>query len=669
MSDLWLEEVEGSQALEWVKTVNQTTQQRFENNPDYQSMKAEALELLNDAERIPGVILYDDFAYNLWTDDTNKRGLWRRQSIEDYLNKAENWEILLDVDALAAEEQASWVFHGPTFGPHGTERCLISLSPGGKDASERREFCLKTKTFVADGFTVPESKTTVTWQDLDTLIIGTTLTPDEQTDSSYACTIKRWQRGTQLADAPIIQTTVKTNMSLNAGTLEHGDQRFNFITEAIDFYHFNFYLNRDGQFQRINLPEKATLSGLFQNRLLFQIKAPLELTNETIASGSLLSLAVDDAFAENPSYDVIFANQHTQILESLAITNDFLYIHFLQDVCSRLSQFSLDAAQTWQNQPIELPSPHGTVTLGATEKRQNLALFYYEDYLSPTALLALAGTQPPRQIYSLTPKFDPTAYQVTQHFATSNDGTQIPYFMIASKDLELNGQNTTLQYGYGGFEITLQPRYAALMERLWLKKNTVYVLANIRGGGEYGPDWHQSVLKTNRLKAYQDFAAVSQDLFNRQVTCKEKLGIMGGSNGGLLMGTMATRYPKLYSAVVCQVPLLDMIRYHKLLAGASWMAEYGNPEVQPEYDYLMQYSPYQNVHAEQNYPPVIFMTSTRDDRVHPGHARRMFHKMQDLGYDVDYYENLEGGHGGAADSEQRAHWQALQYSWLLEKIR
>ncbi|WP_236551349.1 prolyl oligopeptidase family serine peptidase [Billgrantia tianxiuensis] len=310
----------------------------------------------------------------------------------------------------------------------------------------------------------------------------------------------------------------------------------------------------------------------------------------------------------------------------------------------------------------------GSVSVSAVDDEESDEVFVIvSDYLTPTTLLHGRVGEALETLKQAPALFDAEGLEVTQHFATSRDGTPIPYFQVAERDLEPSGDHPTLLYGYGGFEVPLLPGYSPGVGRAWLSQGGVYVVANIRGGGEYGPRWHQAALREKRHKAFEDFAAVAEHLIERGVTSPQRLGIQGGSNGGLLVGNMLTRYPQLLGAVVCQVPLLDMRRYHLLLAGASWMAEYGDPE-SDDWSFLSDFSPYHNLDPEAQYPPILLMTSTRDDRVHPGHARKMMARMVEQGHRALYYENVEGGHGGAADNRQRAHMQALAFTFLSQTL-
>jgi prolyl oligopeptidase len=443
-----------------------------------------------------------------------------------------------------------------------------------------------------------------------------------------------------------------------------------FVSRTLAFYNDELYLiGEGGQLTKIDAPNSANKS-VHKDWLLLELREPLTAGESTFAAGSLLAAKLDAYLAGERSFTVLFQPTDTTSLAGYSFTANHLVLNVLEDVKNRLSVLTpaAEAGQPWASQPLPGAPAFGTVSVSAyDEEKSDLVWMTSTDYLTPTTLYLGELLGEKSKLKEMPSFFDKEGLEITQGFATSDDGTRVPYFMVARKGIERNGRNPTLLYGYGGFEVSLTPGYSGAVGRAWLQDGGVYVVANIRGGGEYGPRWHQAALKANRNKAYEDFAAVARELIAQNITAPAHLGMQGGSNGGLLMGNMTVMYPDLFGAVVCQVPLLDMKRYHLLLAGASWMAEYGNPDT-ADWEFLQKYSPYQNVKADAKYPPVLFTTSTRDDRVHPGHARKMFARMQEQGHSVAYYENIEGGHGGAADNGQRAYMQAIAYSFLRQHL-
>ena len=665
---LWLEDVTGEKALDWVKQRNATTQAKFESSPEFTKLRDDLLEILNSKERIPFVTKYGDHYYNFWRDEKNERGLWRRTTLEEYRKPQPKWETVLDLDAVAANEKENWVWSGAQLLRPGYKLALVSLSRGGADATVTREFDMETKQFVKDGFYRAEAKGSLGWIDENNVFISTDFGTGSMTTSGYPRLAKRWKRGTPVEHAEMIYEGVETDMSVSAVHDDTPGFERNFVSRNLAFYNDELYwLNEQSKLIKIDAPNSANKS-VIREYLLLELRDPWEIDGAKFAAGSLLVTKFDDFIAGKRQFDVAFAPADNTSLASYGATKDHLYINVLEDVKNRI--YVLTALATgWKREPLTGAPQFGTIGVSAVDSDESNDYFLtVTDYITPTTLMLGSIGKNPEKLKQLPAYFDASNLEITQNFATSDDGTKVPYFMVATKGLKLDGNNPTLLYGYGGFEISLTPSYSGSVGRAWTSQGGVYVVANIRGGGEYGPRWHQAALKANRLRAYEDFAAVAQDLVRRGVTKPEKLGIQGGSNGGLLVGNMVTLYPTLFSAAVCQVPLLDMKRFHLLLAGASWMAEYGNPDKDGEWDFIQTYSPYQNVQENTKYPTVLFTTSTRDDRVHPGHARKMMARMEAQGHQVLYYENIEGGHGGSANNKQAAYMQALAYSFLRTQL-
>ncbi|MDE0936208.1 MAG: prolyl oligopeptidase family serine peptidase [Mariniblastus sp.] len=665
---LWLEDVTGTRSLDWVRQKNETTQSHFEASADFKNLEGDLLKILDSDERIPFVSKAGSFYYNFWRDKDHERGIWRRTTLKEYRKADPKWETILDLDELADQENENWVWDGASILRPGYARALIGLSRGGADASVTREFDMSRREFLKDGFNRTEAKGNISWIDQDSVFIYTDFGEGTMTSSGYPRIAKLWRRGQPLNEAEVVYEGTVDDMYIGAMHDDTPGFERNFVQRTLAFYNDELYLRSDdGQLKKVDAPNSAN-KNVSKDYLFLELREAWNVGGVDYQAGSLLVTKFDDFMAGKKSFEIVFEPTENSSLASYTLTRNHLILNVLEDVKNRI--YVMTATDSgWQKQPLTGAPEIGTVGLRAVDADESDAYWMTSSgYLTPTTLYYGEIGEIPEQLKQLTPLYQADGLKVSQHFATSKDGTQVPYFMVSKEDLALDGDNPTLLYGYGGFEISLTPGYQASVGRAWTSQGGVYVVANIRGGGEYGPRWHQAALKQNRLKAYEDFAAVAEDLVKRKVTCKDRLGIQGGSNGGLLVGNMVALYPDLFSAAVCQVPLLDMKRYHLLLAGASWMAEYGNPDAPGEWDFIKTFSPYQNIEPDVEYPAVLFTTSTRDDRVHPGHARKMMAKMYDQGHDVTYYENIEGGHGGAANNKQRAYMQALAYSYLKERL-
>jgi prolyl oligopeptidase len=670
---IWLEDVQGDQPLAWVRERNAQSQGLLTAQPTYQPLRDRLLAILNARDRIPYVRRNGRWLYNLWQDDVNKRGLWRRTTLDEYRKPQPAWETVLDIDALGRAENTNWVFGGAScYGPE-YRRCLLQLSRGGADATVVREFDTVTKQFVAGGFEVPEAKTDIEWADADTVYVGTDFGPGSLTTSGYPRVIKRWRRGTPLDQAEtVFQGQAEDVSAWVAVDRTPGFERV-WFGRSLDFYRSEVQILQGATLQPVAKPQDASLS-FHREWALLELRSDLVAGDQRFPSGSLLITRADELLRGQPRYTALFTPSATVSLSGFGWTRSRLLLNLSDNVVSRIEELELRNG-TWVRRNVQAPTPG---TLGITPLHSPLLaddplgenyLINYADFLTPDSLmLGRTGTDERELLKQRPRQFDSAGMRAEQRFARSADGTRVPYFVVrpaAAKDGE---RRPTLLYGYGGFEVSMQPWYSAGFGTAWLQRGGVLVVANLRGGGEFGPAWHQAAVKANKQKSYDDYIAVAQDLVASGVTTPRQLGIMGGSNGGLLVGATFTQRPDLFGAVVCQVPLLDMQRYHKLLAGASWMAEYGDPDKPEEWAWISKYSPYQAVRAGVKYPKVLFTTSTRDDRVHPAHARKMVARMQAQGHDVLYFENIEGGHGGAADNEQRAHLQALEYTFLWQQL-
>ena len=680
---LWLEDVLGERALAWVRERNAQSQSVLQACPEYEPIRAGLLDMMNAKERIPQVSRRGDFFYNLWQDESHPRGLWRRTSFDQYRQPEPAWETVLDLDALGAVEGENWVWGGAVGLPPAHARCLISLSRGGADAAVVREFDTVAKVFVDGGFSLSEAKSDVEWIDADTLYVGTDVGPGSMTSSGYPRTVRRWVRGTLLAAAPTVFEVLPGDMSAHVSVdATPGHERTLFV-RVIDFYEREYFMLDGAEQRRLDLPGDSSIAfwnsaGAPDDTLLIELRSDWSVGGQTLPSGALLAADAGAYLAGERRFDVLFTPTATRSLAGYTTTREHVIVNVLDNVASRLEEWRR-CAGGFAKRDIAAPFP-GTLSAGglhdtmrADDPLAEHYLLSYSDFLTPDTLwLARTGTDAREALKSLPARFDASGMRAEQFFATSADGTQVPYFVVWPSGVNgawpADGSTPTLLYGYGGFEISMQPSYRAGYGGGWLARGGVLVIANIRGGGEYGPAWHQAALKTHKQRSYDDFIAVAEDLIARRIASPKHLGIEGGSNGGLLVGATFTQRPELFNAVVCSVPLLDMRRYHQLLAGASWMAEYGNPDDPADWAFISKYSPYQNVRSGVTYPEVLFTTSTRDDRVHPGHARKMAARMLAQGHPVLYYENIEGGHGGAADNAQRAHVQALEMSYLWRRL-
>ncbi len=665
---LWLEDVTADKSLDWVKAQNAQSTAELRARPEYEPIRQQLLKILDSKERIPGVAKHGAWYYNFWRDEKNPRGIWRRTSLEEYKKPAPAWELVIDLDQLGTTEKENWVWKGYSVLYPSNDRCLVQLSRGGADAVVVREFDLVKKEFVADGFFIKEAKTTANWKDRDNLYVGTDFGPGSLTSSGYPRIVKRWSRGTPLTNAVQVFEGKPGDVSVHASVEHDHGIVYERIDRSPSFFTSEEFVLRDGNWVRIEKPDDATV-GTFGKQIIIRLRSDWTVGGKTYPSGGVFSCDFEAFLKGERKFAVLFEPGPRKSLAGMSETKNYIILNELEDVKNRLYVLELKDG-TWSRTPLDAPR-FGSISASAIDSHESDDYFLsVTDFLTPTSLyLAKVGVDGREKIKSLPSMFNADGLEISQQEAISKDGTKIPYFMVSRKGMKLDGTNPTLLYGYGGFEISMLPNYNAGVGGSWLERGGVYALANIRGGGEFGPKWHEAARKENRQRAYDDFIAVGENLVARKVTSPRHLGIQGGSNGGLLMGVMLTERPDLFHAVVCQVPLLDMRRFNKLLAGASWMAEYGNPDKIEQWEYIKKYSPYQNLKPGVKYPRVLFTTSTRDDRVHPGHARKMVARMKEQGHDVLYYENIEGGHGGSANNKQSAEMSALAYTFLLNELK
>ncbi len=694
---LWLEEVEGQEALAWVRAHNDKTLPELQKDPRYAGLEADLRKVLLAKDRIPTPGIRGGWVYNFWQDPDHVRGIWRRTSLQEYRKVEPQWDVILDIDALGKKENESWVWKDLDCLAPKYERCLITLSRGGKDASVVREFDLSKRDFVTDGFTLPEAKSSVGWKDENTIWVGTDFGQGSLTHSGYPRLVKLWKRGTPLSQAQLIFEGSAEDVSATGMTIFSPEGVTHGIVRSPSFFESEQWIWTEGasgpELRKVPFPKDADFKGVFKGQLMALLRTDWGQGKRVFKSGTLVSLPVDEVarsgerleigkqpptpvqnIAPPASLQTIYAPDSRSTLEGISRTRSHLYLQVLQNVNGRILEVSHKGAKGWGSRKLPLPDL-GSASVAAADPYEGFIIAHYESFAVPTTLYlshakkgsdSIAKFEP---IKRLPDRFDASGMQVSQRESKSADGTRVPYFLIHKKGLKLDGSNPTLLYGYGGFEISLSPTYQSTKGKVWLERGGVYALANIRGGGEFGPKWHQAALLKNRQRAFDDFISVAEDLISSRITSPKHLGIMGGSNGGLLMGVMLTQRPDLFGAVVCQVPLLDMLRYHKLLAGASWVGEYGNPEDPEMAPIIAKYSPYQNVKAGAGYPRAFFVTSTKDDRVHPGHARKMVARLEEMGHSVLYYENIEGGHSAAADLEQQVKRTALEFTYLDRQLR
>jgi len=649
----WLEQVDSKESLDWVQAQNNVTQSHFVKSEKLASLEAEALKIMDNKDRIPMIQIQGKYVYNFWTDNKNPRGLYRRTSFESYKTSKPNWEIVLDVDKLNKVENKSWVYRGCAFYKPDSKTCLMFLSDAGRDASEMREFDLTTKKFVQDGFFLPIGKNRVAWVDENTLLVAVDSDPATVSSSGYPLHVQYWKRNTDLKAAPVIFKAQPTDMTVGFYSKCRPEGCTVIIERVINFFQVeSYFFNGPDQLSKLDLPMVYQIEGVWKNEFYISLLKDLNLPGQSYPAGSVLKAPI----GQWTNLTSVFAPTPKNSFQSIAFSRDHLFLSVLENVVPKVYRDGFVA-------PIK---DIGNTTLAEVDENSNQTLLMFESPLTPPTLLEWKKNQL-ITLKKMPSLFDSSRLKVEQLEATSKDGTTVPYFLIRS--IYSRGPGPTIISAYGGFQVPMVPSYESIRGKLWLENGGQYVLANIRGGGEFGPRWHEAALKNKRQNAFDDLFAVTEDLFEKGLTTSSRTGFVGGSNGGLLAGVAYTQRPDLFKAIISQVPLLDMKRYHKLLAGASWTAEYGNPDDPKDWDYISKYSPYQNIKSETQYPSMFLMTSTRDDRVHPGHARKFAAKLQEKKIPFHYFENTEGGHGAAADLKQRARYVALQYAYFLEQLQ
>lgn len=670
---LWLEDVLGDRALGWVREQNATSRARLTAWPGFESTRDRIRAVLDSKDKIPGISRAGEWFLNYWQDAEHPRGILRRTTLAEYRKADPAWEVIFDLDQLARDEGENWVlksfdWHAPAY-----RRALVSLSRGGADAVVVREWDLDARSFVVGGFSLPEAKTNIGWLDADTLLVGTDFGPGSMTESGYPRIAKIWRRGQPLEDASVLFEGRPADIQVIGFHDNTPGYERTWVVRYTDFFNTDSWFVEEGKLRPVERPSDASI-GFWRDWAIVHLKSDWTVGGRTWPAGSALICGVDAYLRGERNFQAIFTPTPTRTLAGGASTATRMLQIVQDNVSHRLECWDLKGSN-WVRRDVPAPA-HGVLGVGGLHDphvpNDPLAEMYFETstgFLTPGSLrLRDAATDSSEEVKSRPHFFDSSRYVAEQRFATSRDGTKVPYFIVHYKDMTLDGSNPTLLYGYGGYEISMTPQYSAAVGIGWLEKGGVYVMSNIRGGGEFGPTWHKAAQRENRQRSFDDFIGVAEHLIATGVTSPRHLGIQGGSNGGLLVSAVMVQRPDLFNAVLCQVPLTDMKRFHLMLAGASWVAEFGNPEEPADWQFLEKYSPYHNVRADRSYPVPYFFTSTRDDRVHPAHARKMAARMIEQGHEVIYYENIEGGHGGAADNAQRADIVALEYAYLWQRL-
>jgi prolyl oligopeptidase len=666
---IWLEEAYDEAALTWVENENERTLAHFTADPRFDKLQADALTILDSEDRIPFVSIRPDGLYNFWQDKQNPRGLVRRTTLESYRTDDPEWEIVLDVDALAKAEGREWVYKGSTCLPPDLRHCMIALSDGGKDATVLREFDMATKSFVEGGFELAESQGNIQWIDQDTLLVSRNFSEELMTESEYPFTTRVWKRGQSIDEAQEIFRGERTDVWSGASLLRDNKGVIHARTafRSVTFHETEYYVEKDGEWLRLDIPLKASPYGIVDGHLLYSTGVDWEADGQTYPADSLIAVDLTD-WKSDPNgakKTLVWAPGDRQTRRGGAITGSALFVNMLDNVVGRVVRFNFENGE-WVQSKVDLPD-NATLSVQTSSNETDQIMFTSTDFLNPTTLFYSDGGKP--EVLKQSPsRFDKTGMEVEQHEATSADGTKIPYFIVKPKGMERSGKTATLLTGYGGFQVPRLPGYLGTTGKLWLENGGAYVLANLRGGGEFGPGWHQTAIRENKQRTWDDFIAVAEDLVERGFASPDHLGITGGSQGGLLVGTAFTQRPELFDAAVVWIPLFDMLRYHEIGRGASWVGEYGDPRIAEQRAWIEPYTPYKKLDEDKDFPTPLFITSTADDRTHPSHGRKAAAKLKAKGDDYWYFEDMQGGHSGGVDNEQRAKLQALQYTYLMQRL-
>lgn len=668
---IFLEQARSPEALDWVGKENERTLAAFEADPRYAQLKAEALAIFDSNDRIPFVSFRPDGLYNFWQDKTNPKGILRRTTLESYRTDKPEWEVVLDIDALAKAEGKEWVYQGSSCLPPALNKCMIALSDGGEDATIMREFDMVTKSFVEGGFVLDaKSQGGVEWVDENTLLVSRGFGEGTLTESEYPFTTREWKRGTAIADAPEIFRGDPTDVSSGAGLLRDNTGTIHARTayRGISFHERLIYVWKDGAWLQLDIPTKASPYGIVDGHILISTDVDWTVDGQTFPADSLIAMDLEE-WKANPNgakKTLVWAPGPRQTKQGGAITGSSLFVTLLDNVVGKVLHFNFENG-AWVSKQVPLPD-NATLGIASSSDETDQIMYTVSGFLEPTTLYYSDGSAPPAVLKTSPAYFTPEGMEVEQHEAVSKDGTKIPYFIVKPKGMKADGSTATLLTGYGGFQVPRLPGYLGSTGKLWLEKGGAYVLANMRGGGEFGPQWHQTAIRENKQRTWDDFIAVAEDLVKRGFTAPQHLGIQGGSQGGLLVGTAFTQRPDLFGAAIVQIPLFDMLRYHLIGRGASWIGEYGDPRIPEQRAWIEGYSPYQKIVAGVDYPSPFLWASTADDRTHPAHARKGAAKLKALGQPYYYFEDTTGGHSGGVDNDQRAKLQALQFIYLMQRL-
>lgn len=671
---IWLEDVSSARSMEWVNAENARAMKMFEADPHWKPFVDDAIKVNSTPDRIPMPMLRGDEIYNSWRDKNNPRGLLRKTTVADYLTAKPHWQPVIDFDALGKAENVSWVSHGLSCLYPGDDLCTVALSAGGEDANTEREFSLKQGKFVDGGFVLPHSKGGVSWIDKDTLLIERNWGADTMTKSGYPFVVKEWKRGTPLDSAKEVFRGEASDEVGSSGRVMHDAQGHHLVvlSRGVTFFERREYVQTPSGVKQLNIPAKAGLTGMLDGRVLIEIHEDWKPAgaDRTFKQGSLLQVKLDDLLRDpaNLKPTVVFEPTATEFLDNTATTKSRLLVTTLNNVQGRVYVYTPSGVSEWKKQPLSVPA-NITIDSATTNQTDDRFFISLAGFITPPSVwLGDASKGTLSEAKSQPALFDASDLTVEQLSCKGKDGTTVPYFVVHKKGMKYDGSNATLLNAYGGFEVSETPRYSAVTGKLWLERGGVYVLANIRGGGEFGPAWHEAGLKTHRQRIYDDFASVAEDLIARKITSTRHLGIEGGSNGGLLMGVEMTQHPDLWNAVVIDVPLLDMLRFEHIAAGASWVGEYGSTNVPEEQAFLAHISPYNQLKPGVKYPEPFIFTTTKDDRVGPQHARKFAAKMTEFHEPFYFYELTEGGHGSGASIEQEARTRAMTFVYLTKKL-
>ena len=660
---LWLEEVSSRPALDWVGRQTAAATDELGALPGFDDLRTSLREVYDSKERIAHVRKHGAYFYNFWKDAAHPRGILRRTTLAQYRRAQPAWETIVDLDQLALVEKENWQWSDMDCLEPAARICLMKLTRGGGDTHVVREFDMTGRRFVPAGFVLAEAKSNVSWLDQDRLLVATDFGPGTLTDSGYPRIVKEWRRGTPLSQARTVYEGAASDTGVSGWRNQTAGFRHQFVLRWTSFFTNKLQLREGGKLIPIAKPDDAT-AYVVRDQLFVRLRSAWTIKGRTYPQGALLSINFRQFLRGHRGFTTLFAPTESRSLQAVTHTRKAVIFTEMDNVQTRLVEV-IDGKRRVVTTP-----PSSTVTVAAVDPERSDAYFLTSTgFLTLSTLhLGRAGSDVRSVLKTMPAFFDASNLKVEQHFANASDGTRIPYFTVMRKETVFDGSNPTLLYGYGGFESSQRPYYSGVLGRAWLSKGGVYVLSNIRGGGEYGPRWHQAALKEHRQISFDDFTTVAEDVIARRLTSARHLGIIGGSLGGMLVSVAMLQRPELFNAVVSQVPLTDMKRYHKMLAGASWMDEYGDPDHPAQWEYIARYSPYHNVDRTKKYPAVFYTSSTRDDRVHPAHARKMVALLASQGHDVRYWENMEGGHGGVVNSEQGAQLNAMVYSFLWSRL-